>query len=315
MQDPILPNRPCPICSEKQSEIVAELPAHTFVNVTYRKDFGSILSIAPDTRYPLVSCRKCHFVFAGHLPPQPFLQNVYENAIDHSLSRTGNIAERLGLIQCCETILRVCSEVLPSRRPLKLLDYGCGYGDLLRILSMREIDCVGYDPSAERRSQAGQTGYVSANLTDIRDRGPYDAIVCHHVLEHVPLPRDVIQLFTDVANDPCVLSIAVPDVTHLLTAERLAEGIRAGRLHDAINPWEHLNYFSPTSLQNLLRDYGFHYECRLGSASHWFNQRLHGLQRFRNYAGTLYQMWQQRPQSNATNTEGIYLRRTPRSQA
>ena len=77
-------------------------------------------------------------------------------------------------------------------RPRRLLDFGCGYGHALRILNMRDLQCLGFDVSAERLVRAGLT--ATSDIEKLRKSGPFDVILCFDVLEHVPYPNKTLKL-------------------------------------------------------------------------------------------------------------------------
>lgn len=78
--------------------------------------------------------------------------------------------------------LRIRKALPHIPRGARLLDVGCADGALIRAAAGQIRDAVGIDPDAPEG-----TGLVRGRFpSDLRDRGPYDAIALLAVFEHVP---------------------------------------------------------------------------------------------------------------------------------
>ena len=239
-------DRPCPLTGEPAARVIAHVPARVVkaANPTYRDDYAEILGISPDDEFPFVESPG-GFVYAGWTPPADFLRKVYEEVIDHSRTVTTTIAYRQMLLEFAAAFMRVVAED-KTVRPLRLLDFGCGYGALLALLASRDIVAVGFEPSAERGKATTADGRfpVLTEEAALAAAGPFDLFVCTEVLEHVPDPRSALRLFKANGAPGALLALTVPqceppDVTHAFAA-LAAEG----RIGGVFNPWEHLNYFT-----------------------------------------------------------------------
>jgi SAM-dependent methyltransferase len=239
------------MCSSEQREVLADLRASDFTvrnNETYRTNCFELLGISPDDTYPLAACNDCGFCYSPHLPSKGFLRIVYENAIDHDRTITETISYRRRFLEKLAIVLGELDD-----RPKKLLDFGCGYGHALRILQMRDLRCFGFDISVERLRQAGLA--ATNDVQEVRERGPFDVILCFDVLEHVSEPNEALEFLAAVSAPGGILAINVPDCSGMSTSG-IRSAIQTGAAR-AINPWEHLNYFTPASLHAALRRYGF----------------------------------------------------------
>jgi SAM-dependent methyltransferase len=253
-------NRPCPMSGERHSRVLTYLPASVVAaaNSTYRPDFAKILGISGEDEFPIVE-GPSGFVFSGWLPPDDFLRRLYEDAIDHSRTITETIEYRRALLEFAAAFLQTAEKhSVSSARPLRLLDFGCGYGALTRMLSARDIQSFGYEPSTERRMRASQGGIpVLDSLDRVADVGPFDLFICTEVLEHVPDPREILRFIRKHAPSGALLAITVPQCDPAFLASSIAVFLRDRRLPPVINPWEHLNYFSAESLRRLLAEESF----------------------------------------------------------
>ena len=250
-------NRNCPLTGEPHERIVFHIPAEIVAkeNPTYRSSFSEILGISPNDEFPIVQSRS-GFLFAGWLPPDDFLNSVYDKVIDHSKTSTQSIWYRRSLLEFCGAFLRVVEKHGPLKTgPLRLLDFGCGYGSILRMLSGREIECFGYEPSDERNERARGSDYKLLKHPDeIEAAGPFHLIVCTEVLEHVDRPREVLRLLKKNAAPGALYALTVPNIEKPFLDRSVAQLLADKRLPGVFNPWEHLNYFSSGTFRRLLAE-------------------------------------------------------------
>jgi 2-polyprenyl-3-methyl-5-hydroxy-6-metoxy-1,4-benzoquinol methylase len=253
-------NRCCPLSGEQHSRVLSYLPAALVggANPTYRPDFAKILGISAEDEFPIVESPS-GFVFSGWLPPDDFLRRVYEDVIDHSKTITETVEYRRWLLEFGGAFLQIVERhFISSARPLRLLDFGCGYGALTRMLVGREIQTFGYEPSTERSARASRGGFeVLDSLDKIADDSTFDLFICTEVLEHVPEPRAVLRFLRKHAAPGALLAITVPQCDPAFIANSIAVFLRDRVLPPVVNPWEHLNYFSAQSLRRLLAEESF----------------------------------------------------------
>jgi 2-polyprenyl-3-methyl-5-hydroxy-6-metoxy-1,4-benzoquinol methylase len=184
---------------------------------------------------------------------------LYEDVIDHSKTITETIEYRRVLLEFGGAFLQTIEKhFVGYTRPLRLLDFGCGYGALTEMLRGRDIKLYGYEPSAERRARASDCGFeVLGSLDQVAKVGRFDLVVCTEVLEHVPDPRGVLKFIRAHTRSGALLAITVPQCDPTFIADSIATFLRDRLLPRVINPWEHLNYFATHSLRTLLVEEGF----------------------------------------------------------
>jgi len=87
-----------------------------------------------------------------------------------------------GLVEYDE-LLRAVAEV----RPRRVLDAGSGHGDYAAVIAAPEVVCVDQSEAAVEAARARE---LDARVADIANLafadGEFDAIVCNHVLYHLP---------------------------------------------------------------------------------------------------------------------------------
>jgi 2-polyprenyl-3-methyl-5-hydroxy-6-metoxy-1,4-benzoquinol methylase len=251
--------RICPLTGDAAHRVLAYLPAAVVAacNPTYRASFSKILNISPQDEFPIVES-PAGFIFAGWLPPEDFLRRVYEDVIDHAKTVTQTIAYRAALLEFAAAFLTTVERYHPAPAARRLLDYGCGYGSLLRMLAGREVQAIGYEPSPARQQLTSSGGIeIFRDLDQVADAGPFDLFICTEVLEHVADPRAALRFMKKNAASGALLAMTVPDCERSYVEACLSVFANGGRLSPVFNPWEHLNYFSAENLRRLLAEEGF----------------------------------------------------------
>jgi SAM-dependent methyltransferase len=135
----------------------------------------------------------------------------------------------------------------------RLLDVGCGHGDLLARAHARGYDVHGTDvsPDAVRRVEA-RLGPGTATLggpETLSGSHAFDVCVLADVIEHARDPVLMLRDVTRVLRPGGTLFISTPSVTHW--------SARVLRRHWMEFKEEHLFYFDPRTIQRLLDQGGY----------------------------------------------------------
>jgi len=144
-------------------------------------------------------------------------------------------------------------EYLKELNPSKLLDIGCGLGALLAAYgSNNNTELYGTEISNVAGKHASNFANVFiGNLEDASYKNEYfDAVTCHHVIEHVLNPEIFIEEIKRILKKNGILVLATPDFDS--GCARLF-GNKYRLLHDKT----HISLFSSDSMHRFLRDYGF----------------------------------------------------------
>jgi SAM-dependent methyltransferase len=147
----------------------------------------------------------------------------------------------------------------PSNR---VLDAGCGTGELLRYLTAQNISAEGFEPSEEAAQCAVNMGLkvscrtIKQYLAAYRQasREPFAAVTMMNVLEHVRDPISFLQDARELLMPGGILIVRVPnDFTEIQAAAHAKVG---GRQWWVAIP-DHINYFNVTSLSRVYESLGF----------------------------------------------------------
>jgi 2-polyprenyl-3-methyl-5-hydroxy-6-metoxy-1,4-benzoquinol methylase len=142
---------------------------------------------------------------------------------------------------------------LPFKRDGRLLDVGCGGGDLLGTMRSFGWETAGvdFDPAAVAAARRKSFKAKLGQLEDQKYPDTYfDAVVMSHVIEHVHAPLELIKEARRVLKCGGRLLMATPNIRGL--------GHRwMGRRWPFLDPPRHLQVFSPRALMVLTRAAGF----------------------------------------------------------
>jgi len=141
-----------------------------------------------------------------------------------------------------------------------VLEFGVGTGlDLWKLRCRRR---VGYDPSQFGKQACEQAGIQFVHDLEQLQGEKFSAVICHHVLEHVPSPLDSLRAMAELLQPGGRLILVVP--------------YEYGRSFNRYRPDEinrHLYTWNPLTLGNLLDEAGFRPES-VTTAPTGYEQRL-----------------------------------------
>jgi SAM-dependent methyltransferase len=154
-----------------------------------------------------------------------------------------------------------------SRPGERWLDVGCGDGRTAGVwLAGRGTEYVGVDVSSTAVAQARELG-LDARVIDDASQLPFEddtfaGVIAVEVLEHLFEPQRAVAEFRRVLRPGGVLFVSLPNVAYW---RRRLELLLIGRFdplgddRSAAEPWRdpHIRFFSPKTLERMLRSEGF----------------------------------------------------------
>lgn len=195
-------------------------------------------------KFEIVSCRKCSSVYTPYSPwytSEYYYETYYK---EESLSPPEFVQTRLA---------EITSEFAHYRRTNRLLDIGCGAGDLLLAARKNSWNGQGLDVSSHAVKHVRELGFevFQGELREAKFPSEhFDVITAAEFLEHLPDPRAVLKEVARLLRPGGLFWTTTPH----------ARGLSArvlGLKWRCIWPPEHLQLFSASGLKSLLLDVGF----------------------------------------------------------
>ena len=203
--------------------------------------------------FDFARCRECNHVTIDPVPREEELNKFYERL---PLSdRRCTSAKRP--IQMWQKLSDPSYERILSLVPKgRVLDVGCGRGDLLQAIAtpLRCVEGVDFDTAAvdEARKRGLNVRWEDID-TFVPQAKVYDAVIMRHVLEHI---RDPIQVLKN-------LSVGLVSGGRIIIEVPNLDGLARKIFRHDWNGWDppfHLNQFTRGSLIQTLRRSGYSFE-------------------------------------------------------
>jgi SAM-dependent methyltransferase len=253
----------------RPASIAARMPARTDSTVTCPACGASLPPTAPSLRgtdklhgtpgaFTVAVCGSCGSGVTLPRVAEDELGGFYPESYnayalpDHAVLR--GLATALFRWRYWRGLRRPPFAALSRRAPGRLLDVGGGRGDLGVVLRSRGWDVTSLEPSAAACAESSARGVETVQGTLTRPvgelRGPYDAVVFQHSLEHVVDPAADLRAARELLADGGLLLISVPNFG---SWQRRRFG----------SDWFHLDlprhrvHFTPDGLESALRRAGF----------------------------------------------------------
>ncbi len=231
--------RHCPVCGSSSKSAI------------YSQHFSGLSGAALFEGYDVVVCNDCGLGYADGLPPQEAFNSYYRDLSKYESANNYGALAPYDLIRFPETVGLIAGAI--PDRAVRVLEIGCSTGGLLQALQAGGYkNIVGLDPSPVctriARERCGAET-ITGSLSDLRpENGPFDVIILGSVLEHLRDTEETMNILKSLLPPTGYLYLEVPD------ASRFSEHTQAPFQEFSL---EHITYFSPRSLDNLLGANGF----------------------------------------------------------
>jgi SAM-dependent methyltransferase len=231
-------SRSCPICNSEHRELL------------YSQKFTAMSSGSLLDSYDVVVCKVCGFGYADNIPGQEVFDNYYQDMSKYEYQEHSGQESPQDLVR----FQAVVDILLPFLAPQsKVLEIGCATGKMLSLLKQKgDFEVTGVDPSpvcADTAKRLHDISVYNYNLWNLPiPEQKFDCVILSAVLEHIRDLNRAIEKITALLSVDGLLEIEVPD------ASRYAEFPGAPFQEFST---EHIDFFSPISLDNLLQKHGY----------------------------------------------------------
>lgn len=135
-----------------------------------------------------------------------------------------------------------------------VLDFGSGDGTFLQYLRSRGVEAWGVDQNLGALRSENLRKFVKNDVSEFAGI-QFDYIHANHVMEHVSKPVDILRTLRKYIKPSGLIIIEVPNELDSLTT--LLKRMSGKKSVSATSLYQHQHFFSPTSLQYLLKNSGF----------------------------------------------------------
>ncbi len=165
----------------------------------------------------------------------------------------------------------------------RILDVGCGNGNIAKGIGSLGYEVVGIDFSADAikyaqwRNNMSNVSYKICGAEHITPNEHFDAVICSEVLEHLHKPSQLVQTISRILKPGCVLIATVPNgvgprellVTRpvqrmskswmgkVINGSKQAMGYSNATVQSQSDDLTHIQFFTKSAICDLIRSEGF----------------------------------------------------------
>ncbi|MEN9848113.1 MAG: hypothetical protein RL368_853 [Pseudomonadota bacterium] len=213
-----------------------------------------------------VECQSCHQRFHQSVLSETwnavrFSKWMTKAAIEmfeHTSQQARKESHFLKMTQHVAHVLKVekLTRNIRGQEDVRILDFGCGWGEFLSVCHQFGFQCYGIDSSSERLKGAQGGVNILKDIVELRHTIPsnayFHAITLFEVLEHLDNPREILQALHHLLAPNGLLILETPDCTDISDIRTLDD-------YRKIHPLDHINAFTPETLQSIAKRAGFKY--------------------------------------------------------
>ena len=257
--------RLCPLCGSENFDEIITLKENNIItsNPSYRIERISELGLDSDQLYPIVKCRLCEMIYSLYHLDDKREKIVYERIIDTEISKMKvlTLGRRIADGRKWLKLLSLIDDSKQETVNLKVIDFGCGWGNLLLVAKGPGVLAIGFDVTSWKVAWAREQGItICESEKELMGYAPFDIGIMTSVLEHLREPKKAIDTFTSLLKPGgyCLITCIIHFAAHPFSWKELKKKVLRGLpIPKEINPWEHLNYFTPETLIKFLTSFGF----------------------------------------------------------
>ena len=228
--------RCCPVCVGEETKKV------------FHRDFGGMESIVPFSGYDVVQCTCCGAFYADNIGETMPLMHYYEMMSKYETEAFSVSQEALAEYAFAIGFLR--GHIAPEQ---SIIDIGCGNGAMLHMLQEQGFrHLTGLEPSEKNCRSITERWGIRAVAGALGEDIPplvgetFDVVLMEGVLEHlIDVQGNVRDALSYLKKDGA-LYLNVPDLAAFPDCHDLYQQFSV----------EHVNFFSLSSMQNLMGAFG-----------------------------------------------------------
>lgn len=192
----------------------------------------------------LSKCRSCDFIFSRWIPTEEELTTYYEEEYERNDYLSPVTRTRYN---------ELLDQMEPFRKTGKLLDVGTGIGFFAEEAIKRGWEVHGVELTDEAIEICESKGVkMIKGILDAKNYAPesFDIITSFEVIEHINNPADELENYQKLLRKGGLVYVTTPNFNSLLR-------YRLKDMYNVILYPEHLSYYTPKTLKQLFRRFGF----------------------------------------------------------
>ena len=169
-------------------------------------------------KFTLIKCTQCDLVITSPRPSNDHLGKYYTSpAYTSHINQAKNTIDQIYLVVRNFTLrwkLALLKKYTSSSTEKRLLDFGCGTGEFLKVAKSNGWQTMGMEPSHNARTHSDETVSrdIKASLQEVLStEEKFDAVTLWHVLEHIEDLNTTIQNLKRILVQNGTIFIAVPN--------------------------------------------------------------------------------------------------------
>jgi len=284
--------RNCPVCDRSEAVVIMRFTPELLseINAIYRLEVFKEAVKGKEDFLTYSKCRNCGMIYCENVWDDNTLRKVYSAAIDYAKSKDGIllINKRASLARTWANILRTLKLLGKERLgDLKIIDYGCGWGDFLDTAQGHGVNIIGYDTDSKRTALAKERGHtIVEDVDELKSFGPVDIVVMFSVLEHLQDVEYSLNLVKELLKRGGLFVFSVMDYRSIYikrNANRLKSNLPA--LTRNFNPVVHVNLYNYKAVIRTVKKYNLDFvssDCVLSLTDFYKMRNSMGAVRFFN---------------------------------
>ena len=256
--------RNCPVCDRSEAVVIMRFTPELLseINPTYSsEEFKNIVS-GKEEFLTYSKCGNCGMVYCENIWDDDTIRRIYVDTVDHSRNKDEIllIGKRLSLARIWTNILRTLKLLGKEKlEDLKIIDFGCGWGDFLDTVQGYGVNAVGYDLDSDKTELATERGNkIVDDINELKSFGPVDVVVMLSVLEHLQDVKYSMNLVKDMLKRGGLFVFSVMDYRSIYIKRnvgRLKNNVST--LTRNLNPVFHVNIYDYKSVMRTIKNYNF----------------------------------------------------------
>ena len=178
----------------------------------------------------------------------------FENARGHDSSEA-QFKQGVSLVKHILQIEKLTRKIRGGEA-VRLLDFGCGWGELLGMAGRFGFQACGVDRAVDRQQVASAQGanvYADLPAAVASVDATFHAVTLFQVLEHIEEPLELLTALRDQMASGGVLVLEVPNCNGIRGISMTGPTVEYYNVH----PLDHINCFTPRSLTAIAARAGF----------------------------------------------------------